>query len=164
MNGNHSATSNLSPTNHTMKTLVAALTLALTSLQLVAAGENWLTDLDAAKAAARKDNKLILMDFTGSDWCPPCKKLTAEVLSQKEFLDYATKHFVLVELDFPSRKPQSDALKAANEKLKKQFAVTGFPTLVVITPDGKELWRKVGYGSGGPKLIIADLEKARKKA
>lgn len=146
-----------------MKTLLTTLALAAFALQLHASGDAWTTDLPAAKATAKQQNKLVLMDFTGSDWCPPCKKLTAEVLSQKEFLDYAAKHFVLVELDFPSKKAQSAELKAANNKLKEQFAIKGFPTLVVITPDGKELWRKVGYGSGGPKSIMAELDKARAK-
>jgi protein disulfide-isomerase len=146
-----------------MKTLITTLALTALAFQLHAAGDAWLTDLEAAKATAQKENKLILMDFTGSDWCPPCKKLTAEVLSQQEFLDYAAKHFTLVELDFPNRKPQSDELKAANKKLKEQFEIKGYPTLLVITPDGKELWRKVGYGSGGPKSIIAELNKARAK-
>lgn len=127
------------------------------------AGEGWLTDLNAAKAAAKKENKLVLMDFTGSDWCPPCKRLTAEVLSQKEFLDYAHKHFVLMEVDKPRNKPQTPELKAANAKLSSEFSIKGVPTLIVLTPDGKELGRKVGYGGSGIQSVIADLDAARNK-
>jgi thioredoxin-related protein len=146
-----------------MKTLTTTLALLFTTLHLTASGEHWGTDLAAAKAAAKKENKHVLLDFTGSDWCPPCKKLTAEVLTQKEFIDYATKHLVLVELDFPNKKAQSAELKAANAMLKDEFAIKGFPTLILLSPDGKELWRKVGYGSGGPKSILAELDKARAK-
>lgn len=146
-----------------MKTLITTLALTVLALQLHAAGDAWLTDLDAAKTTAKKENKLVLMDFTGSDWCPPCKKLTAEVLTQQEFLAYAAKHLVLVELDFPNKKPQTAELKAANAKLKNEFAIKGFPTLILLSSDGKELWRKVGYGSGGTKPILAELDKARSK-
>jgi thioredoxin-related protein len=147
-----------------MKTLLATLLTALALQSALAEGGNWVTDLPAAKAQAKKENKLVLIDFTGSDWCPPCKKLTAEVLSKQEFLDFATKHFVLVEIDSPRNKPQSAELKATNEKLKTDFAIQGVPTLIVVKPDGKEVWRKVGYSSGGPQPIITELEGARKKS
>ena len=148
-----------------MKTLLTTLITALALHTAQAAGDHWLTDLPAAKVQAKKENKLVLIDFTGSDWCPPCIKLNNEVLSKKEFLDYATKHFVLVEIDSPRKKPQPDELKATNQKLKTEFAIKGVPTLVVVAPDGKEVWRKVGYGAGtGPQAIIDALEAARKKS
>ena len=147
-----------------MKFLLATLMTAVAIQAGQAAGDHWLTDLTAAKSQAKKENKLVLIDFTGSDWCPPCKKLTADVLSKKEFLDFAAKHFVLVEIDSPRNKPQSAELKATNEKLKSEFAIRGVPTLIVVKPDGKEVWRKVGYSSGGPQPIIDELDAARKKS
>ena len=62
-----------------MKTLLTTLALAAFALQLHASGDAWTTDLPAAKDTAKKENKLILMDFTGSDWCPPCVALKKQV-------------------------------------------------------------------------------------
>ena len=66
---------------------------------------DWLTDFDAARARSRAENKSLLIDFTGSDWCPPCMRLRKEVFSKPEFTDYAAKNLVLLEVDFQSAKP-----------------------------------------------------------
>jgi thioredoxin-related protein len=99
------------------------------------------------------------MDFTGSDWCGWCIKFKKEVLDTAEFQEYAAKNVVLVEVDFPSKKEQSAALKKANAELKKQYDIKGFPTLIVLDKDGKEIGRQVGYAKGGPKAFIKKLEK-----
>src|ERR1700722_8137251 len=112
---------------------------------LLAAESNWLTSVPEAKAKAGKEQKLVLMDFTGSDWCGWCKKLDAETFSKSEFADYAKKNLVLVEVDFPSQKPQSDALKAANKALQKKYSVDGYPTLIALKPDGTVAWQQTGY-------------------
>lgn len=123
----------------------------------------WTTDLPAAKSQAKKEAKLVMIDFTGSDWCGWCKKLNAEVFSTKEFADYAAKNLVLVELDFPSKKPQSAELKRANKALKDEYKVRGYPTIIALNGDGKEVWRQPGYMKGGPSAFIAKLEEAKKK-
>lgn len=134
--------------------------LAATALWRVnAADSTWLTDLPAAQAQAKAENKIVLMDFTGSDWCPWCIKFKKEVLDVKEFQDYAAKNVVQVELDFPNKKPQTDELKKANADLKTKYKISGFPTLVVLDQNGKEIGRQVGYEPGGPKAFIAKLEK-----
>ncbi len=146
-----------------MKKLALLFVGCFTCCQLQAAGLEWLTNLDTAKAKAKTDNKLVLLDFTGSDWCGWCIKLNEDVFSKAEFIEYAKKNLVLVELDFPHKKSQSAGLKAANDKLKAQHQVSGFPTLVVLTPDGKEVWKQVGYMPGGPKAFISKIEAGRKK-
>jgi thioredoxin-related protein len=128
-----------------------------------AAGSRWLTSLPEARELAKKENKLVLMDFTGSDWCPWCKKLDAEVFTKPAFLQYAKKNLVLVEVDFPASKPQSTALKEANKALQKQYGVTGYPTLIAIKPDGSVVWKQDGYAEGGPSALIAKLEEAKSK-
>src|SRR5438552_7159697 len=77
----------------------------------------WLTDLPAAQAAAKAENKIVLLDFTGSDWCGWCIRLRNEVFSKPEFDAYANDNLVLVEVDFPRQKSQSAALKQANRVL-----------------------------------------------
>src|SRR6266581_5344317 len=90
------------------------LSAVLTLLPAAAHAAEWLTDVPAAQEQAAAENKLVLLNFTGSDWCGWCMKLKAEVFSQPEFEDYANKNLVLVEIDFPKRKPQPAAQKKAN--------------------------------------------------
>ena len=127
-----------------------------------AAEGEWLTDLTKAKAKAKAENKLVLMDFTGSDYCPPCKALFKNVFSSKEFVEYARKNLVLVEVDFPVSKKQSEALQKANAELQTQFKVDGYPTIIVLDSKGKELSRDSGYDGEKPKEFIAKLEALKK--
>ncbi len=105
---------------------------------------SWGTDLPAALKEAAASGKNVLVVFTGSDWCPPCIALKKNVLSKADFAAYAEANYVLVELDFPRRKQIPAALRAANDKLAAQYKVTGFPTTLALSPDGKELARIVG--------------------
>jgi thioredoxin-related protein len=131
-------------------------------LQAAAAELNWMTDLPKAQAKAKEEKKLVMLDFTGSDWCGWCMKLDKEVFSKPEFADYASKNLVLVEVDFPRSKPQSDAQKKANEALQNKYKVEGYPTIIVLNSDGKKIG-ELGYQPGGAKAFIAELEKLKKK-
>lgn len=122
---------------------------------------NWLTKLDQAQARARSEQKILLIDFTGSDWCPPCLMLHRQVFSQAEFLDYAAKHLVLLEVDFPRTKEQSPEQKEANEKLAEHFGIVGFPTIILLDGSGKKIG-ELGYMRGGPSAFIREIEKLRK--
>ena len=127
----------------------------------------WMTDLPKALEKAKAEKKMVLMEFTGSDWCPPCKALHKNVMTSKEFETYAAKNYILVELDFPNQKPQTDELKKANKELAKKYEIKGYPTVIVLSADGKELTKQVGYGgpTGGakPDEYIAKLEADTKK-
>ena len=116
------------------------------------------TVLSAALNQARSENKLVLLDFTGSDWCGWCIKFNKDVLSTDKFAGYAKSKLVLVTLDFPSHKKQDAALKQANQELRKRFGVNGFPTFVLLNSAGKELGRQTGYLRGGPDAFIAKLD------
>lgn len=145
-----------------MKTLPAVLASLVISLGSTFAAAGWQTDYKAALAEASKSDKLVLLDFTGSDWCGWCIKLDKETFSKPEFKEFAAKNLVLVEVDFPNNKPQSDALKKQNEELQTKFGVDGFPTLVLVDGTGKEVARNVGYLPGGPEGFIAWVKKAKK--
>jgi thiol-disulfide isomerase/thioredoxin len=122
-----------------------------------AAGPVWLTDLDAAKAQAVKENKPVLVDFTGSDWCPPCKALHKNVFESAEFAAVASR-YVLVELDFPKAKPQAPELKAKNAELSKKFGISGFPTVLLIDGKSGEVFGKtVGFGGQTAKEYLDKL-------
>ena len=146
-----------------MKKLLLAAAAFLIALQLNAADSTWLTDFAAAQKKAKDEKKLVLLDFTGSDWCPPCIKLKKDVLSTKEFLDYAKTNFVLVEVDFPKRKQLSPEQQQANSALSQKYNIEAFPTIVVVKSDGEEVWRQMSYVPGGPKAWIGMLEEAKKK-
>ena len=118
----------------------------------------WLTDYEAAKQRAQEQKKPLLVNFTGSDWCVFCIRLKNEIFGKPEFAAWAKEHVVLVELDFPRKKKLPKELAEQNEKLQEQFAVEGFPTVVFVGADGKEISR-TGYERGGPKPWLAAVEK-----
>jgi thioredoxin-related protein len=146
-----------------MKKIVLCLLGCWMTFQVSAADLTWLTSVPDAEAQARKESKLVLLDFTGSDWCPNCKDLDTEVFSKREFADYAKKNLVLVEVDFPAQKKQPASLVKANDALKDKYKIEGYPTLIVLKPDGTMVLKDLGYGGGGPKAVIAKLDEARKK-
>ena len=144
-----------------MKTLISILMIAvLTSMAAAATKEGWLDDLEKAKTQAKSENKKILLDFTGSDWCGWCKKLDKEVFSQQAWKDYAAKHLVLVEVDFPRGFQLSEAAKKQNDALAKKFKIQGYPTIIITTSSGTKKG-ELGYVEGGPEAFIKALERAR---
>jgi protein disulfide-isomerase len=149
-----------------MKTIAVMLVACWAAWQTSAAEQAWLTDFSKAQAQAKAEHKMILMDFNGSDWCPPCKALKKNVFSSPEFLEFAKKNLVLVDVDFPRQKKLSPEQAEANEALSKKFDVEGFPTVVILDSTGKELKKDVGYDGQTAKDYLADLEKlkAEKKA
>jgi thioredoxin-related protein len=145
-----------------MKKLLPFLLLFLASVPLVHA--DWTTDYKAALVQAKQQNKLVLLDFTGSDWCGYCKLLDKEVFSDASFKDFTTKTFIPVTVDFPHGTKLPDALTQQNDQLQQQFKVDGFPTLIVVDADGRELGRMEGYDPGsGPKAVIGQLQKYSKQ-
>jgi thioredoxin-related protein len=146
-----------------MKKLAIGL-LASWALLQAGAEEQWMTDLSKAQAKAKEEKKLVLMDFNGSDWCPPCKALKKNVFSSQEFIEYAKKNLVLVDVDFPRGKKQTEELKKANQELSEKFDIKSFPTVIVLSGDGKQLKRDEGYGGATAKDFIDSLEKLKKKA
>ncbi|MGK0198096.1 MAG: protein disulfide-isomerase [Yoonia sp.] len=135
-----------------MRLILGAL-LATLALNLSAADGQWIEDFDAAKKLAAKEQRLILLDFTGSDWCQPCKMLHQRYYDTTEFKSFAKQNLVLVLVDFPFNKEQSAKQKAANQKLAKTFKVRGYPTTVVLDQSGKELYQEVGL----PDLDLAGV-------
>jgi protein disulfide-isomerase len=146
-----------------MKSIALGLLVGFLATSAFAEGA-WMTDLAKAQAKAKAEKKMVLADFTGSDWCPPCKALHKNVLSSPEFLSYAKDNLVLVEVDFPRSKPQSPDLKKANKELAKKHGIDGYPTVIVFDSNGKELSKDVGYdGKTKAADYVAKL-KALKKA
>ncbi len=136
------------------------MVLAVLSVGIVAqAGDGWGTDFENAKEQAKAENKHVLIDFSGSDWCSWCVKLDQEVFSQEAFKAYAKDNLVLVLADFPKdRSKMPEKVVKQNEKLKAEFGVRGFPTVFLLDPSGKTV-AKTGYQAGGPEAYVEHLKK-----
>lgn len=120
----------------------------------------WLTDYEAAVKLAKKEKKMILADFTGSDWCGWCIKLKEEVFDTEEFKAWADANVILLELDFPRNKEQPEELKKQNAELRDKFGIQGYPTILFLDAKGNKKG-EMGYEKGGPSVWI---EKAAKIA
>lgn len=136
-----------------------AFTIVLLTCGAAVAGVEWEIDLpDALKQAAAK-NKAVLVDFTGSDWCPWCIKLKKEVFDQNQFADFANEKLICVEIDFPHYKAQTSTQQRENRALARKFSVTGYPTVLILNADGKVLLR-TSYERGGAAPYIRSIQTA----
>ena len=122
--------------------------------------DKWSEDAQAALETARKVDKDLLLFFTGSDWCPPCKLLNDEVFSQEDFQFEASRHFVLVKLDFPKDTPQTEKLKAQNKEMASRYGVESYPTVVLMDINSKP-YAITGYQEGGVANYLGALEEFR---
>lgn len=149
--------------------LVAQATLADYETE----NEGWLHIVEDAFQESQKTGKPILANFTGSDWCGWCKRLTASVFVHDEFKKWADENVVLLELDFPRRKSLPNELKAQNQSMQRAFEVRGYPTIWLfdlekddagrysIIPHGKTGYAKtVGEFTGALDQMIAQREKS----
>lgn len=98
----------------------------------------WTMDYDKAFVKAKKEDKPIFLQFTGSDWCPWCKLMAKNVFSKKAWDNYAKKEMYLVYLDFPRNNPNlvPKKYRARNQNLAQQYGVRGFPTYIILDSNG----------------------------
>ena len=145
-----------------MKKILVIAFLTLTSMSMQAQEElTWHTDMSKATDISIKENKPMFLFFTGSDWCGWCIRLQKEVFKTPEFIKWAKDNVVLVELDFPRKNEQTDAVKMQNAQLQQQLQVRGYPTVWFVSA-AKTAEAKInlnalgssGYVAGGPKVWI----------
>jgi thioredoxin-related protein len=121
---------------------------------------SWLNDFDQARQKAKQNNQLILLNFSGSDWCAPCIKMKKEVFETKQFQEYAEANLVLVRADFPRNKKNQlePTQKEHNEKLAEQFNPKGqFPLTLLIDSNGNVLHEWSGYSNMSVDTFIDEL-------
>lgn len=124
----------------------AVLATAFVGSALAEPPKGWSEDLAKALEQAKTENKAVLVEFTGSDWCPPCKMMRENVFSKKEFVAAAAKKFLLVEIDMPKG---DKAVAEKNQPLVEKYKIDGFPTVILLDSAGKEFGRF--YASEHPK-------------
>ncbi|MEY2488398.1 MAG: hypothetical protein QOC70_340 [Verrucomicrobiota bacterium] len=146
--------------------VVSCLLIASSLVATMACGSEWQTDYERALATAKAAKRYVLLDFTGSDWCGPCIEMNKVVFSKAAFLNYAKKNLILVEVDYPRRKKLPEKIAKQNEHLKDQYGIdnSGYPTVILLDPDGKILGQLEGYSGERPADIIAWVEKLRRKS
>lgn len=145
---------------------LSCLLIAFSLVAIRARGSDWQTDYEQALVTAKAARKCVLLDFTGSDWCGPCIQMNKAVFSKATFQNYAKKNLVLVEVDYPRIKKLPEKVVKQNERLKDQYGIeqSGYPTVILLDPDGKILGQLEGYGGEQPADIIAWVEKLRGKS
>ena len=148
-----------------LNSILAASALAFTANTAVADEHgHWIADFDVAVEMAKTQNKDLLVDFTGSDWCGWCIKLHEEVFDHDAFLKPAMEKYILVALDFP----QDEAIKALvpnperNAELQEKYAIQGFPTILLMNANG-EVFGRTGYRPDGPESYIAHMAELASK-
>lgn len=153
-----------------MKNAFIALLLLIGVQSAVAQKAEWHTDLSKAVQLSEKTKKPLLLFFTGSDWCGWCIRLQKEVLLTDEFQAWAKENVVLLELDFPRRTPQADALRKQNMELQQFFQIRGYPTIWLVNAKadktGKVSFEQLGstgYVAGGPNSWLAQANRILKK-
>ncbi len=144
--------------------VVSVLTIMVMLCCSKSEATNWETDFEKASATAKTSGKYMLLDFSGSDWCGWCIRLEKEVFSQDAFKDFAEENLVCVLVDFPRAKEQTEELRQQNLDLARKYGIKGYPTIIILSPDGKPVG-KTGYLQGGPweysrhlKEIIEDYK------
>lgn len=138
--------------------VIAALCALLWSASAIA-DDGWVVDFEAAKELAAKEGKDILMEFTGSDWCPPCKALKAKVFDTDVFKTRAPGRFILLKLDNPNDKSkQTPAEIAQYRRLSEEFKITGVPTIILADAQGRPFAKTVGFGGQDAEQYLTQLE------
>ena len=135
----------------------AACAWACCLLGSAVAGEGWLTDYDAAMAAAREHQKPVLTIFTGSDWCPHCRTLEEKVLETETFRDWAEGRIVLLMIDLPQQGISAEE-RAARSRVCIKYGVRTFPNAVLIGPDGGRIASQAGYLGQSADAWVAALD------
>ncbi len=144
--------------------LTLLLSVVLLGANIAFGQVNWTTDFESSLTKAKEEKKPLLILFTGSDWCPPCKMLHKKIFDSKEFEEYAKDNIVLVKADFPKRTKNqlSPELKKKNELLARKFGVRGFPTVLILDNSGKVIDKKVGHTRLSPDEYINEIKEKAK--
>ncbi|MDP7048485.1 MAG: thioredoxin family protein [Verrucomicrobiota bacterium] len=143
----------------TRNVLLGFGTAAILSLTSAQAADGWLVDFEKAKVQAAKEGKSLLMEFTGSDWCPPCKALAKNVLTQDVFKTEMPKDFVLLKLDSPRDKSKQTPEEIEQYKtLSAKYGIQGVPTIFLADAKGRPYYQTVGYSGDPADKYVANLK------
>jgi thioredoxin-related protein len=154
-----------------MKKILFILFISLSAITVKAQEDmTWHTDMAKASELSMKEKKPLMLFFTGSDWCGWCIRLQKEVFKKEEFIKWAKQNVILVELDFPKKTAQEEAIKQQNYQMQQIFQVKGYPTVWLVNPEktaeGKinlSALGSTGYVAGGPEKWLEGVNSIIKK-
>lgn len=151
--------------NHMIKKILFPIAVLLAATSGAHAGKDgWLTNYDEALTQAKEENKIVLVEFHGSDWCPPCIKLNDEVLSTKAFKKVAKDDLVLLNVDFPRKTKLSEEQREHNQALAEKFGLRGVPMVLLLNHEGEVLDKMVGFPRGGLDGFLSFVKDKTKAA
>ena len=133
---------------------------ALSSSAFANTPAGWSTDFEKAFERAKIEKKSVLVEFTGSDFCPQCIVMRKNVFSKPEFVAAASKKYILVELDFPR---DNKAVKAKNQPYADKYQVDGFPEIILFDEAGKQFTRFAAVDYPTTELFLKHLDEALEK-
>lgn len=139
--------------------------LFITLMGFLFAPAVWLGNFDDAQKEAKTAHKLILVNFSGSDWCGPCIRLRKEILESNAFEDYAKEKLLLVRADFPRAKKNQLAKEQVklNEGLADKYNKEGkFPFTLLLDENGKVLKTWDGYPNLSPDEFVKQVSSVNK--
>jgi thioredoxin-related protein len=137
------------------------LLLATAFSFLIISPQDWINNLDNAKELAKKEQKLILLNFSGSDWCIPCIRLRQEVFDAEVFTKYAASGLILVNADFPRKKKNqlSKEQQKLNDELAGKYNPQGsFPLTLLLDSNGNKLKVWDGFYKDGAESLINEIK------
>lgn len=120
----------------------------------------WQSNFDMALKVADKENRPIVLVFSGSDWCGPCIRFKRSILDSEEFMNYSESNYVLYNADFPRKKKNElpVELSNSNKSLAAEFNPSGYFPLVVVLDKDKSILGRTGFDRrNSPKEFISLL-------
>jgi thioredoxin-related protein len=139
--------------------------IILTMFPLLVYPQEWYSDLDEGLQTASAEDRPLLLVFSGSDWCAPCIRLKSEVLGSHEFMDYASKELVLVNIDFPRKKKNMPPpeVAEANAFVAEKYNPNGdFPKVLLFSPDGSRT-TAIDHSGNDPTGFVNRIKSKRKE-
>ena len=146
------------PVSEKMKTLLTIAAMVRESGKAVTKEA-----IEKAKSEAKSENKFILLNFSGSDWCGPCIRLRKEIFDNEIFMQYAHENLVLVNADFPRLKKNmlSKEQQKQNDALANTYNSEGaFPLTLLLDKNGMVLKKWEGLPAGAAGDFTGDVKAA----
>lgn len=139
-----------------MKVMLICMTFLVMSVT------QWETDFHVAAQKARNNNKVLLLNFSGSDWCIPCIRMHKDIFETDQFNKLSDSLLVLYNADFPRKKKNqlAPSLSQQNDSLAAKYNPEGkFPFTLLLSPDGKILGKWEGYPENGIQAFLNSIKK-----
>jgi thioredoxin-related protein len=138
--------------------------LSLIFLSFFFTDSAWLLDYQLAQNKAKESNKMILVNFSGSDWCGPCIRTHKEIFEKEVFFNYAKDHLVLLRADFPRLKKNqlpSEQFKKNNDLALKYNPEGDFPLTLLLDANGKVIKEWKGFPDVLPEEFVRQIESVK---